>query len=95
MSDFKDRMIEATERGWASEAGAYEYVREAYFSAWDDMRTRAKEAGYRNPLVAPYFCQTCHWSENAHPREECATGFLPGDPEASRAHNRRIGWDLG
>lgn len=90
----KDRMIEAVERGHATEAGVYDYVMEAYLGAADDLRTRAKEAGYRNPLAAPYFCTTCHWSESAHPREECDT-FTPGDPETYRAHNRRIGWDIG
>lgn len=95
MSDFKDSMIEAVERGQTTESGAYAYVMDAYLGAADDLRTRAKEAGYRNPLVAPMFCQTCHWNENAHPREACATGFVPGDPEAYRAHNRRIGWDIG
>lgn len=94
MSDFKDRMIEAVEHGWTTEEGSYEYVREAYLGAADDLRTRAKEAGYRNPLVAPMFCQTCHYSENAHPHERCSTGFIPGDAEAAREHNRRIGWDI-
>lgn len=94
MTDIKDMMIEAVERGWATESGAYEHVTESLASAADDLRTRAKEAGYRNPLAAPFFCQTCHWSENAHPRDECPTGFIPGDPEEYRAHNRRIGWDI-
>lgn len=92
--DFKDRMIEAEERGWATPADSYEFVLDSYLGAADDMRTRAKEAGYRNSLVTAMFCQTCHWSENAHPRALCDTGFIPGDPEETRAHNRRMGWDF-
>ena len=92
MNEFKDRMIEAVETGRASEDGAYEYVREAYFASWDDWRTRAKEQGWRNPAVANFFCQTCHHSENGHPHERCQTGFVPGDPEKYRAHNARLGF---
>lgn len=92
MSDFKDRMIEAVERGWATETGAYDFVAGQYAGAADDARTRAKEAGYRNPLVADMFCTTCHYTENAHPHERCSTGFVPGDPEAVRAYNASIGF---
>ena len=90
--DIKDAAIEAVERGWATEYGAAEHVRESLAGAADDLYKRAKENGYRNPLVAPMFCTTCHWSENAHPRDECPTGFIPGDPEEVRAANRRRGF---
>jgi len=40
VSDFKTRMIEAIERGDASEATAYEYVRELLADA-ADMRRKA------------------------------------------------------
>lgn len=90
--DIKEAMTEAVERGWATESGAYEHARESLADAADNARTRAKEQGYRNPLVAPMFCQTCHWSENAHPREECLTGFTPGDPKTVRAANARLGF---
>lgn len=93
MSDFKWQMQERIDQGMSPDA-AYADTRESYLGAADDLRTRAKEAGYRNPLVAPYFCQTCHWSDTAHPREECATGFIPGDPEKVRAWNRSIGWEF-
>ena len=43
MSDFKDRMIEAVERGWTTEDQAYEYVRESYADAADLERKRRKE----------------------------------------------------
>jgi len=92
MTDIKDMIVEAVERGWATESGAYEHVRESLADAADDARTRAKEQGYRNPLVAPYFCVTCHWSESAHPREGCSTGFMPRDPEEVRAANKRLGY---
>lgn len=92
MSDFRDKMIEAVEHGQATDATAYEYVRESYADAYDDWHTRAKEAGYRNPLVVPMFCQTCHHSDNAHPRDECPTGFIPGDVEEAHRHNERIGF---
>jgi hypothetical protein len=65
---------------------------DALLDAADIARKQAQEAGYRNPLVAPYFCVTCRYSENAHPRDECPTGFVPGDPEAVRAENRRRGF---
>jgi hypothetical protein len=44
---------------------------------WDN---RDKFACGPNPLTRKFFCRTCHWSENAHPREDCPTGFLPGSP---------------
>lgn len=90
--DTKDAMIEAVERGWATESGAYAHVRESLAGAADDLYKRMKEQGYRNPLVAPYFCTTCHWSEKAHPRDECPTGFVPGNPESVRSANRRRGF---
>lgn len=43
MSDFKDRMIEAVERGWTTEAEAYDYVRESYADAADRQRKWARE----------------------------------------------------
>lgn len=43
MSDFKDRMIEAVERGWSTEAQAYDYVRESYAEAADHLRKVRKE----------------------------------------------------
>lgn len=43
MSDFKDRMIEAVERGWATDACAYEYVRESYADRADYERKRQRE----------------------------------------------------
>jgi hypothetical protein len=43
MSDMKDRMIEAYERGWCSYEGSYDYVREQYAAAADLERKRAKE----------------------------------------------------
>lgn len=43
MSDFKDRMIEAVERGWCTEAESYDYVRESYADAADHARKQAKE----------------------------------------------------
>lgn len=92
MSDFKEEMIQAVESGYTTEADSYEYVRESYASAYDDWHTRAKEAGYRNPLVAPMFCQTCHYNESPHPRPECPTGFIPGDVEAAHIHNEKIGF---
>lgn len=88
----KTRMVEAVERGETTPDGAYEHVRKSLADAADDARTRAKEQGYRNPLVAPMFCQTCHYNDNAHPRLECSTGFIPGDPEAVRAANVRLGF---
>lgn len=88
----KDAMIEAVERGWTTEAGAYEHVRESLAGAADDLRTRAKEAGYRNPLVASMFCITCHYNDNAHPHPRCPTGFIPGDPAEVEAANRRLGF---
>lgn len=43
MRDMKDAMIEAVERGWATEAEAYDYVRESYADAADQQRKAAKE----------------------------------------------------
>lgn len=92
MSDIKDSMIEAIERGWASPSDAYGFVVDRYLGGADDALKRAKEAGYRNPLVADMFCTTCHVTENGHPREDCSTGFIPGDPELVRAHNASLGF---
>jgi len=90
--DFKDQMIERVERGWSTDATAYDDVRDAMLDAADVAYKQAKENGYRNPLVAPYFCVTCRYSENAHPRPECETGFVPGDADAVREQNRRRGF---
>ena len=92
MSDFKDQMIEAVERGRTSEEGAYQFVRASWADAGDMLYTRMKEAGYRNPLVADMFCTTCHTTENGHPNERCSTGFIPGDPEKVREYNRSLGF---
>lgn len=92
MSDFKEEMIEAVERGETSEEGAYQYVSVNWVGVTDDLRTRMKEAGYRNPLVADVFCQTCHYSGPHDVSERCSTGFVPGDPEAVREHNRKLGF---
>lgn len=92
MSDFKDRMIEAVERGETTMENAAGYVTDQYLAAADEWRDRFKEAGGRNPLVVPMFCQTCHYNEGAHPRDECPTGFIPGDVEAAHDHNERIGF---
>ena len=43
MSDFKDRMIEVIERGWTTEAGAYDFVRDQAFDRADMERVRRKE----------------------------------------------------
>jgi hypothetical protein len=91
MSDFKDRMISAVESGFATDATAYNFVADQYLSSYDDWRTWAKENGWRNPLVAPYFCTRCHWSENAHPRPDCDE-FLPGSEDEVRAENLRRGF---
>lgn len=88
----KDQMIKAVERGFTDENGAYDHVRDSVLDAADLAYKEMKEDGYRNPLVAPYFCTTCHYSDNAHPRSECSTGFIPGDPEKVRAENRRRGF---
>ena len=71
---------------------AKEYRRVTAADRYDAWRDRAKEHGYRNPLVAPYFCTTCHWSENAHPRDACPTGFVPGDPSDVERRNRELGF---
>jgi len=92
MPDFKDQMIEAVDRGWTTEADAYQFVTDSYSVNADMLYTRMKEQGYRNPLAAPYFCQTCHYGENSHPHERCATGWLPGDPDAVREANRKMGF---
>ena len=92
MSDMKDRMIESVERGWATESTSYDFVAGQYAAAADDLYTRMKEAGYRNPLVADMFCQTCHYSGPHEASERCSTGFIPGDPEAVRAHNASLGF---
>lgn len=52
--DFKDRMIEAVERGWTDERNAYEYVRESMADGADRARKRAKE----NP-PDPCDCDIC------------------------------------
>lgn len=39
MSDFKDQIIEAVERGWSSEEGAYQFVR----STWEDAADRHRK----------------------------------------------------
>lgn len=67
---------------------------DAALNAADEWRTRAKENGWRNPYVASFFCTTCHWSENAHPRAECSTGFVPGKADEVSRHNREIGFDF-
>jgi hypothetical protein len=90
--DFKDQMIEAVERGWSSEEGAYDFVRSSWAGGADDLYKRMKEEGYRNPLVADMFCTTCHTTENGHPNERCSTGFIPGDPEDVRNQNRARGF---
>jgi len=41
--DFKDRMIEAMERGWTTEDKAYEWVRESMAHGADLKRKRDKE----------------------------------------------------
>ena len=43
MTDFKDRMIEAIERGQTTEANAYEYVRETLAGTVDTKRKATKE----------------------------------------------------
>lgn len=43
MSDFKDRMIEAIERGWTSEDRAYDFVRDSMADRADSDRKRRKE----------------------------------------------------
>lgn len=43
MSDFKDQMIEAYERGECSYEGSYDYVRESLADAADLARKREKE----------------------------------------------------
>ena len=68
------------------EGHSYESAVDVLAGAADDYRTRLKEAGWGNPLVAPYFCEHCHWSENAHPRDDCP-GFQPGDPDEVRRQN--------
>ena len=41
--DFKDRMIEAVERGFATEVTAYEYVRDSLADSADQQRKTTKE----------------------------------------------------
>ena len=43
MSDFKDRMIEAYERGECSYEGSYDYVREQMADEGDALRKQRKE----------------------------------------------------
>jgi hypothetical protein len=43
VSDFKDRMIEAVERGWTDDLHAYDYVRDSMADAADMERKRRKE----------------------------------------------------
>ncbi len=90
--DFKDQMIEAVERGWTTPGESYGFVADRYAGAADDLYTRMKEEGYRNPLVADLFCTTCHTTENGHPNDRCSTGFIPGDPEDVRNQNRARGF---
>lgn len=45
--DFKDRMIEAVERGFTTDENAYDYVRESMADAADQKRDRTSfECGY-------------------------------------------------
>jgi len=92
MPDFKDQMIEAVDRGWTTEADAYQFVTDSYSRNADDLYKQMKENGYRNPLVAAYFCTTCHMNDVAHPNDRCPTGFVPGDPDAVREANRKMGF---
>lgn len=92
MTDIKDRMIDAVERGETSEADAYTYVTDAYSVDADLLYTRMKEQGYRNPLAAPYFCTTCHHSGPHDISDRCPTGFIAGDPEKVRQQNRERGF---
>ena len=92
MTDIREAMTEAVEQERATEPGAYQHVREGLADAADNARKRAMENGYRNPLVAPFFCATCGWTKNAHPHDKCATGFIPGDPDEVRAANKRKGF---
>lgn len=43
--DFKDQMIDAIERGYATEYDAYDYVRDRMADAADLARKREKEEG--------------------------------------------------
>lgn len=90
----RNRLIRLLDEGWVTETETYELAAESYLDQIDEWRTRAKENGYRNPLVAPLFCVTCNWSENAHPRPECFTGFIPGKVEDVIARNKRLGFDF-
>lgn len=92
MSDLKDNMIEAVERGWTDAEGAYQFVTSSWAAGADMAYTRMKEAGYRNPLVADLFCTTCHTTGPHEASERCSTGFIPGDPEKVREHNRSLGF---
>jgi hypothetical protein len=92
MTDLKDQMIEAVDRGWTTEADAYTFVTDSYSVAADMLYTRMKEQGYRNPLVAAMFCVTCHYTGPHDVSERCSTGFVPGDPEAVREANRKLGF---
>lgn len=52
MSDYKDRMIEAYERGWCGYYDAYDYVREQYADAADLARKAEKENPPDERIVA-------------------------------------------
>lgn len=60
--DFKDRMIEAYERGECSYEGSYDYVRESMADAADLARKREKENAFDACRCRPkdnYYVRSC------------------------------------
>ena len=73
MPDFKDRMIEAYERGWCSYEGSYDFVREQDAEAADLARKREKEDAVdlhdpRGPRLHSVHVESEKWAER-HPEE--------------------------
>ncbi len=75
MTDFKDRMIEAIERGETTEENAYDYVREATADAADARRKELREAASQMVAArdAGDVCGICGqvvtWVDHLPPRD--------------------------